>query len=229
MINPLKDLLDFIYPRVCHVCGTKLADHERFACTLCLSRLPRTGYHRRPMNPMEERFAGQFRFNKATAHFFYARHSDLATLIHDMKYRRFPGIGEMFGRIMARELFSTGFFNDIEIVVPVPMHFIKKARRGYNQSAIIAEGIAKEIGIETVDALRMTRMRGTQTKLGTNERLANAKDLFRIAKPDKTRGRGILLVDDVCTTGATLGAAALALDTQGSPSCLNLLTVGVTF
>ncbi|MDE6144403.1 MAG: ComF family protein, partial [Muribaculaceae bacterium] len=138
MIPLLGHLVNFMFPPECHVCGIRLAPHERFACTGCLRKLPRSGYHRRHLNPMEERFAGLFRFTRATGHFFYTRDSSLSTLIQDMKYRRFPGIGDMLGNLAATELYPTGFFSDTDIVVPVPMHFVKQARRGYNQTDHIA-------------------------------------------------------------------------------------------
>ena len=132
MIPLLNHLINFMFPPECHVCGRPLAPHERFACTHCLTQLPRTGYHRRKLNPMEERFAGMFRFERATGHFFYTKDSPFARLVHDMKYYHFPSIGNMLGELAAAELYPTGFFSDVDIIVPVPMHFFKQARRGYN-------------------------------------------------------------------------------------------------
>lgn len=225
----IQDIINFLFPAVCHVCDTKLAPHEKFVCTGCLSSLPRTGFHRITLNPMEERFAGQFPFERGTGLFFYSRGSALSTIVQDMKYRHFPAIGDMLGRTAAKELFSTGFFNDIEAVTYVPMHWFKQAQRGYNQAFRIARGISEEIDCPVVDALRMTRQRKTQTRLSVTERIKNAENLFApIEKIDLT-GKNVLLVDDICTTGTTLGSAAKCLTDRWPGIKLTLLAIGVTF
>lgn len=225
----INDIVNILYPADCHICGNKLNAHERFICAHCESSLPRTGYHRHPRNPMEERFAGHFPFVAATGHFFYSKDSSLATLIQDMKYRGFSSIGNYLGKLTAKELFTTGFLSDIDFAVPVPMHFLKKASRGYNQTDRIVKGISEETGIPFFDIMKMTRRRKTQTALSAKERIRNAEGLFKIKKGIDLSGKGILLVDDVCTTGSTLGSAAKTI-TDAFPDCrLYLLTIGVTF
>ena len=224
----LKDLINFVYPPQCHVCSCKLGSDDRFVCRKCISELPRTGFHRMEMNPMEERVAGLFPFEKATGLFFYTKGSPLATLIQDMKYRSFPDIGVFLGNLAVKELFSTGFFSDIEYVVPVPMHWLKKARRGFNQSEKIAQGIAENTSLTFCNALRMTRMHKTQTKMSRTQRLKNTDNLFGIKKGPDLTGKGILLVDDVCTTGATISAASSTLTSFYPSIRLYILTIGVT-
>lgn len=224
-----EDILNLFFPSICHICGNQLIPGERFVCGHCLSELPRTGYHRRKLNPMEERFAGHFPFERATGHFFYTRDSSLSVLIQDMKYRNFPSIGSLLGRVSGEELYSTGFFSDIDYITMVPMHFIKRARRGYNQTDYIAKGLAKATGIPVVDILKMTRPRKTQTALGAVQRMKNATNLFKVKGKPKLEGKGILLVDDVCTTGATIGAAAEAITDYCPTVRLSIFTLGVTF
>lgn len=224
-----NDFLNLIYPAECHLCGNSLSPHEKFICTPCIETLPRTGYHRNLRNPMEERFAGLFPFVAATGHFFYSRDSSLSQLIQDMKYRNFPSIGNKMGEIAGRELYISGFLNDIDIIVPLPMHFIKKAKRGYNQVDNIAAGIGKAAGLKILDALKMTRQRKTQTSLSGMERLANAKSLFAPRKNIDLNHKGVLLVDDICTTGATLGSAAETLTKSFPQIRLSLFSLAVTF
>ena len=227
--NWIDGLLNLLYPSECHLCGNALSPQERFICTPCIETLPRTGYHRNLRNPMEERFAGHFPFVAATGHFFYSRDSSLAQLIQDMKYRNFPSIGDKMGEIAGRELYISGFLNDIDVIVPVPMHFFKQAKRGYNQVDNIAKGISKASGIPVLNALKMIRQRKTQTALSGIERLANAEGLFQPRHNIDLENKGVLLVDDICTTGATLGSAALSL-TNAFPSIrLFLFSLAVTF
>lgn len=225
----LEDLVNIIYPAQCHLCGRPLAPHERFVCVPCIESLPRTGYHRDKRNPMEERFAGHFPFVAATGHFFYTKDSTLSMLIQDMKYRKFPSIGTKLGEIAGRELFMSGFLNEVEMIVPLPMHYIKEVLRGFNQTDRIAEGIGKASGLPVVKALRMVRTRKSQTSKSRKERLSNADGLFSSREKIDLNGRGVLLVDDICTTGATLGAAAKALTDRYPDIRLYLFTLGVTF
>ncbi|MDE6682523.1 MAG: ComF family protein, partial [Muribaculaceae bacterium] len=111
-------LLDFIFPRVCHLCGATLSAQEKgCVCTPCLSLLPRTLYHRQGGNPMEMRFAGLFPFERATGHFFYSSGSEVSQLIQYLKYRHFRNLARFMGETVGRELLSTGFFSDIDAIV----------------------------------------------------------------------------------------------------------------
>lgn len=225
----LQDIINLLYPPICHVCGSPLASHEKFLCAHCLQALPRTGYHRNPRNPMEQRFAGQFPFLSATGHFFYSRDSSLAQLFQDMKYRGFYEIGRYLGNVAASELFISGYFNSIECIVPVPMHYLKKASRGYNQAELIAKGLSEVTGIPTINALKMKRQRMTQTALSRIERLNNSENLFKVKNNYILHNKSILLVDDVCTTGSTLGSAAKAITDNFPTATLSIFSLGVTF
>lgn len=228
-MNPLAPIVDFLFPRVCHICGRTLADTERYVCTGCLSRLPRTLYHRRRDNPMEQRFMGLFPFERATGHFFYSRGSELAILVHDLKYHRFRGLARYLGSVVADELLPSGFLTGIDLVIPVPMHFVKQARRGYNQVEEIAAGISSETGIPVVRNLRAVRSHRTQTSLTLDERVRNTENLFHLVRPNEIDGKNVLLLDDVCTTGSTLCAAASEISKRAPAAHISLLTVGVTF
>ena len=224
----MTPLLDLLFPRTCHICDVPLAAHERFACTNCIANLPRSGFHRRKLNPMEERFAGIFPFERATGHFLYNREGPMSTLIQDMKYRKFPAIGNMLGETVGEELFPTGFFADAEVIIPVPMHRWKQWRRGYNQTHHIAQGVSTATGIPVSYTLKAVRSHGTQTALSREQRLENTSGIFSVKDPDEITGRHIVLLDDVCTTGSTLISAAEAIH-KCTPSRLTILTLAVTF
>lgn len=172
---------------------------------------------------------GQFRYRAASGHFFYSKDSDIARLMHDLKYRHFKGLASYLGEIVAKELLPTGFLSDIDCIIPVPMHFLKKARRGYNQTEEIAKGISLISGIPVATNLKAVRSHRTQTALSLEKRLKNTENLFSVDYPEKLNNKNILLVDDVCTTGATLSSAARTLCDASTGVEVSLLTLGVTF
>lgn len=228
MRGVLGDIADFFMPRTCHICGCSLRDSERTLCVRCIETLPRSLYHRMPFNPMERRFAGLVPFVRATGHFIYSRNSDLAAAVHDMKYRQFPSVGRRLGEIVGEELHMAGFFDGAELVTGVPMHWRKKAVRGYNQADFIARGISEATGLRLVDALNATRAHKTQTAMTLEQRLANLAGSFRVTDADALRGKGLVIVDDVCTTGSTLRSLAAEV-ANTVPDCrLYLLSVCVT-
>lgn len=224
----IKDIADFFMPRVCHVCGELLHDGEEMICARCVESLPRSRYHLMANNPMERRFAGIVPFVRATGHFIYSRHSALANAIHDMKYRHFPSLGHRLGLIVGSELLMAGFFDGADCIAAVPMHWRKKARRGYNQADFIARGVAEVTGLPVVDCLRAVRPHRTQTAMTLEQRQANLSGSFEVADPSSLRGRGLVIVDDVCTTGATMRTLAGAV-AAAAPDCrVYLLSLCVT-
>ncbi|MCM1378245.1 MAG: hypothetical protein NC097_07305 [Clostridium sp.] len=228
----VQALSSIIVPPTCHLCGERLADDESFVCTPCLASLPRTLYHRHDMNPMAQRFAGFFPFERVSGVFFYSPNSSLAQLIQDFKYRKFPSLARRLGRLMAEELSPTGFLQDIDIILPIPMFRFKQALRGYNQTQLLAQGIADCTQLMVGRNLIAPRAHKTQTRLSHSERDANVKDVFAIVRPGELSGKHLLIIDDICTTGATLrSAATLITETfrhSATPPKISLLTLGVT-
>lgn len=229
MIGILKSAADFLFPRVCHICGTSLAVTERYVCTGCLSRMPRTLFHRVPDNSMEQRFIGKFPFRRATALFFYSRNSDLSVLMQDLKYRKFRGLARYLGEVAGDELLTTGFLSDVDGILPVPMHFWKKARRGYNQTEEIAAGLSKTTGVPVLDNLVAIRAHKTQTRMTLDQRLRNTKGIFRVERPGELAGKHLLILDDVCTTGSTLTSVADTILSAEPAAEVSMLTLGATF
>lgn len=236
-MNPLSVLIDLILPRVCHVCEKKLVDGEEFICRDCVARLPLTRYERyrfnrsapnSDLNPMEQRFAGQLPLVHAGAPFFYTRDSALASLIHDFKYRGFSRLASAMGHLGARTLMESGLFQGVDIMIPVPLHWSKRLRRGYNQSLFIAEGVSEATGIPVGTHLRAVRPHRTQTSLSREQRAANPRGIFRVARPYELAGKHVMIIDDICTTGATLLSAGEALAAATDHNIrLSFFTLGV--
>lgn len=204
-----EDFISLLFPRLCHGCGNHLMRNEALICTECFVMIPRSGYHLIPDNPVEKLFWGRCMISKAAAFSFYTRDSRIRRLIHQLKYKGVKEIGPELGRIYARSLKSSGFLDDIDIIIPVPLHPSKKRQRGFNQSDLISQGISDVSGIPVdTSMLHRKTITKTQTRKSRFDRWTNVQDIFRIGDEGKLRGLHILLVDDVITTGSTIEACA---------------------
>lgn len=224
----LRSLVDFLLPAECRLCCSPLPEGKEVVCPLCEAALPRTGYHAVADNPMSMRFAGRFPFVRAAGHFYYAHDTAMAYLIQDFKYNGAPSVARHFGRLMARELELSGFLDDIDVLLPVPLHWTRLMRRGYNQTECLARGLSDVTGIPLGTGLKARRSHKSQTRVSSTRRLVNAEGIFRLDYPEDFEGCHILLMDDVCTTGATLTAAADAVLAAAPTARISLLTLAVT-
>lgn len=228
LCNMLRELIDFLVPAECSLCGSGLPHGVEVLCPLCAAGLQRTGHQNVSDNPMEMRFAGIFPFDRAVGFFHYSPDAPISFLIHDFKYRGIQPTARYLGRLMAEELMISGFFDDVDFLMPVPLHWLKHMRRGYNQSEEIAVGVSKVTGIPVSTDLRATKSHRTQTGISATGRRENVEGIFRLRHPERYGGKKIILIDDVCTTGATLTAAAEALLSASSTSRLSLLALAIT-
>ena len=114
---------------------------------------------------------------------------------------------------------ESGLYDDVEVVVPLPLHPVKRCRRGYNQSEYIAEGIAAQLGVE-VDRRSVRRKRNTESQAlkARRDRARNVEDAFAVGRPGRLAGRHVLLVDDVFTTGSTMLSCAGEI-LRSAPGC----------
>ena len=211
------DLKELLFPRYCKVCGRRLVQGEQHLCIGCLLELPRTHYERNPDNLLMQHFMEWPEVVRATAYFYYHKEGKYSSLIHHLKYYDHPETGTFLGRLAAKELESSGFFEGIDLIVPVPLSKKKYRKRGYNQCDYIARGISEATDIATSNrCIARVVDTDTQTRKGQSERWKNAEGIFRVTNDTALKGKHILLVDDVATTGATLHACISALLTVPS-------------
>lgn len=229
MTNWITRILDFIAPRSCVVCGKRLAPTERSLCSVCVLHLPRTTYQFTPEdNEMAQLFWGLLPVERTAALIHYEPHSEMAQMVYELKYHGRYDIGEDLGRLMAHEMQMARFFDGIDVLLPIPLSRKRKRQRGYNQSEMLARGISEVTGLPIVTkAIRRVNFQKSQTSLTRQERRENVEGTFVLRRPELLENKHILLIDDVCTTGATIVACGEAIkDVKGI--CISVLTLGFT-
>lgn len=221
----IKRILDFVLPPECHLCGEVLLENEEFLCGRCEGLLPRTFFHLHADNATTMKLAGHFPFVRATSHFFYTHEGSVGKLIQQFKYHNYPSLAAKLGEIMGRELDSAGYLSDIDYLIPLPIHWSKRLQRGYNQTEYIAKGVSCSTGIAFRTDLIATRAHKSQTTHSQEERKKLTSDLFLLKHPERYAGKHLLLIDDVCTTGATITAAARAILRDSPSSRISIATL----
>ncbi|PSK95078.1 ComF family protein [Taibaiella chishuiensis] len=212
-------LSGLFFPDLCAACDRALSGSEQVLCLHCLLNLPRTGLHRLPENKVQRLFTGRLPLVRATAFTYFTKDGMMQHLLHQLKYKGRAATGSFLGNVFGQELQADGWLEATDLLVPVPLHRQKAYRRGFNQAALIAGGIAAATSLPVAaNALERVRDTGSQTRKSRLERLDNVATVFRAGKAAQIRGKRLLLVDDVLTTGATLEAAGLALLEAGAAS-----------
>ena len=211
------------------MCGCRLAIGEDVVCTACNIELPRTGHLASPRdNELARLFWGRIPVERAAALFYYRAHSAPGDVIYSMKYRSHPETGEQMGRMAAKEFAAYGFFDGIDAIVPVPLAKNRQRERGYNQSLEIARGVRAVTRIPiTSKALKRKSFAASQTKMNRWQRNENVEDEFILKDAFVLRGKHILIVDDVVTTGATVTACATAMRKCGEIK-FSVMSLGLT-
>ena len=204
----LNDLHELLLPRLCPVCGKLLMQGEDVLCAFCAIGLPRHRILDVKDNMLLRMIWNKVDVERATTFLSYNHNSPYHNLIIGIKFRGRSDLALKLGRWAAMEAERQGFWEGVDALVPVPLTRWRRWRRGYNQAAMLARGMAEAEGL---NLLKRTKNRTPQSRLAGEERQRNAEGIYRATIPDKWRGKCLVLVDDVLTTGATLSNCALAL------------------
>ena len=230
-LSILAKIIDMLFPRICPVCGNRLAGEEESICMSCNLHLPRTDTWESPYeNEMAKIFWHQIPIEKCCALFYFQSHSLSSNIIYKLKYHHRPDIAFDMGRLLAQEGIAISFFDDIDGIIPIPLAKKRKRQRGYNQSEEIAKGISSltHLPIHT-DIVKRNTFKESQTHKDRLDRASNVAQVFELTqaykeanqKSDNLKDKHYLIIDDVCTTGATIISCCHAI-MNGTPNSKNM-------
>lgn len=208
----INDINSILVPIVCFGCNAHLNRGEQHLCTVCRNLLPLTEYTFNKENTLDRIFYGRVRIKKVSSFLFFNENGIVQRLIHHLKYKNQEQIGVFLGDWYGQLLKENKFLEEIDVVIPVPLHKKKLKQRGYNQVAQFAERLAYHINAEYIDHILIktanTKTQTTKTRIG---RWQNNQSLYKLTNTSFLKNKKILLVDDVITSGATMEICATAL------------------
>lgn len=201
----LSDILGVFYPTICLSCNVVLTNQEEILCTQCLYDLPLTNFIQTNNTTVEKIFYGRIKIEQAIALLFYHKGGITQKLIHQLKYKGHEEIGVFIGDWLGNEIQKYHFFNDVDFIIPVPLHKNRLKKRGYNQVSKFGKRLEFHMNTPFVeDVLIRTTNSETQTKKTRFDRWKNVNELFFLSDCELFKNKHILLIDDIITTGATI-------------------------
>ncbi len=212
------DFAELIYPNLCRCCfENSITKGDNYFCIACHSKLPFTNDIEKIDNDLMYHFYGRVPIERATALLWYSEGGVVQQMIHNMKYKGIKEIGVQLGTILGKRIFESGLYKSIDLIIPVPMHYKKQMQRGFNQAELIVESVSKETNLPyVINILVKEKETITQTRKSRKERVQNASNVYSIMDVTAIKGKHIMIVDDVVTTGSTIEACASALLNNGA-------------
>ncbi len=204
-------MLNLLFPKTCNGCKQSLLKGQEVLCAECIHSIPLASFHITGSDMLKNKFYGRFLVQNATALINFQKRGITQELLHNLKYRGQKEISFFFGRWLGAELSEIPAYQEIDLVIPVPLHKQKLKKRGYNQ----VEGFGKEIAVALNipykdDILIKVSKTGSQV-FKTRMLRFEAEEVFTVQNLEEINNKHVLLVDDIITTGATLEKCALQL------------------
>jgi ComF family protein len=207
---------DFILPRFCCSCNSKLPPNQDTMCSNCFSNIQKST-KARLQREFDRKFSDKKIISEFYSPFVFEKDKELQHAIHGLKYDKKFSVGIFLGKILASEIKTNRVNWKFDLITPIPLHRLKKAERGYNQSFYIAKGVGKILRVKVSDRIvKRIKYTESQTTMNLNEREENISGAFRVQNKRMVSGKNILLLDDVITTGATISECGKILLEAGA-------------
>lgn len=197
-------MLNIIFPRFCTSCQNTLLDKEDIFCGFCINELAFTRFHYTNDKSVLNKFYGLLKVEQATSFLYFEKKGITQRILHQLKYKGNQEIGRYFGEWFGRELNEIESYQNIDYVIPVPLHKTRMRKRGYNQVALFAIAIAEQLNA-TYDESALIKILGAKSQVGLGRRSRMSRtEVFKLGEASHLKDKHVLLVDDLITTGGTL-------------------------
>jgi ComF family protein len=174
-----------------------------------MHHLPLTHHHNLKEHEMHRAFYGIVPFEFGASLLYFRKKGIAQQLMHNLKYKNQQEIGTFLGDVFSKNVLDLAIFNDIDVIIPVPLHKKRLHERGYNQVTTFCEALEKNLAIPIIDSVLVKSINlKSQIQKSKENRLETNKSVFSIENAHKIEGKHVLLVDDIFTTGATIEACA---------------------
>jgi competence protein ComFC len=212
----INQLFDFFLPRFCPACDNPLSSTEYFICNNCISNI-KLADTELIKSEFERKFAGDKVITNFHSLFVFEKDKEFQSIVHSIKYKENFRLAVFLGKYIGKKL------NDIikswapDLLIPIPLHHLKKAERGYNQSFYLAKGISSACKIPVKkNIIRRKKFTPSQTQLNLKQRKENMEGAFSMRSNNFVREKNIILIDDVITTGSTISECGKILKEAGA-------------
>ncbi|MEN9696861.1 MAG: hypothetical protein RLZ56_282 [Bacteroidota bacterium] len=223
-----KSFLHLLYPHICLQCGTDQLQEKQIICARCETALPFTAFGKMQNSPVEKIFWGRTPVQHVISILFFTKESLVQQIMMELKYHHNKRAGWLMGKLIAMELMQQAYCQEIDYIIPIPISKQKEKQRGYNQSAIIGQAIIDHGIPAQLYSCLVTRQHGpSQTQKNRLQRNRTQLEKFKLKDATVIKGKNIIIIDDVLTTGATLEAACECL-LQAEPASIRLATAAYT-
>ena len=208
----VKNLLNLFFPRVCLACDHQMESNELYVCTICRHELPLTNFESTTDNNITKMLYGRVLLRNTSALLRFSKKGLVQHLLHNLKYKGHEEIGEFLGKWHGEVLCKHEGFKSVDVVIPVPVHSKRLRQRGYNQVHKYGKELAQALACDfNTEVLQKTKATKTQVFKDRIKRWITDDALFVVTEFETLKGKHILLVDDIITTGATIEACGWKL------------------
>jgi len=235
-MNSLKPIiqtaLEFVYPNLCFHCENKISASQKFLCFECWNKIKKYQIETDINHVLESRLKGKLNVQTADTLFWFQSGSPLQTLLHELKYNYQPLIGNYLGEFIGDLIADKNdSIPEFTAIMPVPIHYLKRIERGYNQTEKIAEGIISKIPSLKLlkESVEKKIASESQTKKGRFDRWKNLTEGFSLnLKNFELKNHShILIIDDIITTGATIEALSKVILKEYPEMKISIATIAL--